>query len=182
MKTALTGEAQVSVTLLMNPAVKRAIATIAIDAWEPIHYTKVVYDENTQASVSNDEVAEVPVTAFSSLKKAERATGPLVVRRIPERNPKAVQVQATLFDPHRFRAFFTTIPVTAVLFVGPEFQVRGNGDLVSFPHGTGDILDQGSERGDVVGDPEHMPKTSTFGARKSRTRSKDVLAVVKILG
>ena len=42
--------------------------------------------------------------------------GCLVVRRIPELNQKATEGQPTLFDAHRFHAFFTTSdldPVTA---------------------------------------------------------------------
>ncbi|WP_264271795.1 transposase, partial [Paeniglutamicibacter sp. ZC-3] len=48
-------------------------------------------------------------TAFTSRKKAERVPGRLVVRRIPELNPKRAAGQGTLFDAHRFHAFFTTV-------------------------------------------------------------------------
>jgi len=41
--------------------------------------------------VSAAEVAKIPFTAFSPRKKAERIPGRLVVRRIPELNPKAAQ-------------------------------------------------------------------------------------------
>lgn len=105
---ALSAGAQVSVTVRMDPAVKRAIAAIPDDAWETIHYTDAIFDETTGALVSSAEVAETRFTAFSSRKKAERIPGRLVVRRIPELNPKATQGQATLFDQHRFHAFFTT--------------------------------------------------------------------------
>ena len=72
----------------MDPAVKRAIATIAENAWTPIEYTDAVYDETAGAWISRAEVAEIPFTAFSSRKIAERVTGRLIVRRIPELNPK----------------------------------------------------------------------------------------------
>ena len=48
-------------------------------------------------------------TAFTSRKKAEQVTGRLVVRRIPELNPKASDGQPTLFETHRHHAFFTTV-------------------------------------------------------------------------
>lgn len=107
---ALAGGADVSVTVRMDPAVKRAIAAIPEGAWEAIEYTNAVYDENAETWVSAAEVAEIGFTAFSSRKKSERTAGRLVVRRIPELNPKATEGQPTLFDTHRFHAFFTTVP------------------------------------------------------------------------
>jgi len=105
---ALTGGAEVSVTVRMDPAVKRAIARIPESAWETIEYTDAVFDETTNTWVSRAEVAETGFTAFSSRKKAEQITGRLVVRRIPELNRKASDGQPALFDTHRHHAFFTT--------------------------------------------------------------------------
>ena len=51
---------------------------------------------------------QVPFTAFTGRKKGEQIPGRLVVRRIPELNPKETEGQPTLFDTHRFHAFFTT--------------------------------------------------------------------------
>jgi hypothetical protein len=99
--------AAVSVTARMDPAIKRAIATIPDDAWEAIEYTDAIYDQDTKRWISTAEVAEVPFTAFTSRKKAEHIDGRLVVRRIPELNQKNFD-QPTLFDTHRFHAFFTT--------------------------------------------------------------------------
>ncbi|MBM7849379.1 IS1380 family transposase [Arthrobacter roseus] len=110
VSAAVAGGADVSVTVRMDPAVKRAITAIEETAWAPIQYTNAVFDEATSAWVSAAEVAEVEFTAFSSRKKAERITGRLVVRRIPELNPKATDGQPTLFDTHRYHAFFTTVP------------------------------------------------------------------------
>lgn len=62
---------------------------------------------NVTRSRSKAEVAEVPFTAFRSRKKAEQITGRLVVRRIPDLNPKQLE-QPTLFDTYRHHAFFTT--------------------------------------------------------------------------
>ncbi len=106
---AVGGGAEVSVTVRMDPAVKRAIAGIPATAWTTINYTDAVFDETTNTWVSRAEVAEVRFTAFSSRKKAEQITGRLVVRRIPELNPKASHGQPTLFDTHRHHAFFTTV-------------------------------------------------------------------------
>ncbi len=100
---------EVSVTVRMDPAVKRAIATIPETAWTTIEYTDAVSDENTNTWVSRAEVAEVPFTAFSSRKTTEQITGRLIVRRIPELNPKAGDGQSTLFTTHRHHAFFTTV-------------------------------------------------------------------------
>ena len=108
ISTAHHAGARVSITARMDPAVKRAIGVIADDAWETINYTNAILDETTGKWVSVAEVAEVPFTAFSSRKKAERIQGRLIVRRIPELNPKEAVGQPTLFDTHRFHAFFTT--------------------------------------------------------------------------
>lgn len=99
--------ADVSITARQDPAVKRAIGTIADDAWMKIQYTDAIYDPDTDTWTSDAEVAEVPFTAFSSKPKKDRVEGRLVVRRIPELNKKKLS-QPTLFDTHRFHAFFTT--------------------------------------------------------------------------
>ena len=108
--TVLKAGANVSITARMDPAVKRAIATIAEQAWRPIKYTDAIYDQSAGVWISRAEVAEIPFTAFTSKKKTDQVPGRLVVRRIPELNPKKAQGQATLFDTWRFHAFFTTTP------------------------------------------------------------------------
>ena len=100
--------AQVSVTVRMNPSIKRAIEEIPDTAWTAIEYPGSARDEETGQLISRAEVAEVPYTAFASQKKTA-ITGRLVVRRIPELSPKALREQPTLFDTWRFHAFFTTI-------------------------------------------------------------------------
>lgn len=114
VSAAITAGATVSVTARMDPAVKRAIATIPDDAWEAIDYTDALFDDTSGRWISNAEVAEVPFTAFASRKKYEQVIGRLVVRRIPELNMKAGDGQATLFDTHRFHAFFTTSDLDTV--------------------------------------------------------------------
>jgi hypothetical protein len=100
--------AQVSITVGMDPAVKRAIAAIGEEAWTTIKYTDAIYDETTGSWISKAQVAEIPFTAFVSKKKADQVSGRLIVRRIPELNPKTSEGQQTLFDTWRFHAFFTT--------------------------------------------------------------------------
>src|SRR3954454_23410013 len=99
--------AQVSITVRMDPAVKRAIAAVAEDAWTTIKYTDAIYDETTGTWVSTAQVAEIPFTAFTSKRKTDQVPGRLIVRRIPDLNPKTSQGQQTLFDTWRFHAFFT---------------------------------------------------------------------------
>ncbi|NYJ20955.1 hypothetical protein HNR05_002746 [Leifsonia psychrotolerans] len=105
--------AKVSITARMDPAVKKTIGTIGEGAWTSIEYTDAIRDEQTGTWVSSAEVAEVPFIAFGSKKKADRIEGRLVVRRIPELNKKDLS-QPTLFDTHRFHAFFTTSTLDTV--------------------------------------------------------------------
>ena len=107
---ALAGGAAVSVTVRMDPRVKKAIAAIDDDAWTTIEYTDAVFEETTGRWISRAEVAEVPFTAFAAQKKSDRVPGRLVVRRIPDFNAAKHRAagQGTLFDVWRFHAFFTT--------------------------------------------------------------------------
>src|SRR4051812_3102166 len=100
--------AEMSITVRMDAAVKRAIAGIAENAWTTIKYTDAIFDETTGTWISTAQVAEVPFTAFTSKKKSEQVGGRLIVRRIPELNPQQSTGQETLFDTWRFHAFFTT--------------------------------------------------------------------------
>jgi hypothetical protein len=104
----LTAGADVSITVRIDPAVKRAITTIGEDAWTTIKYTDAIYDETTSTWVSKAQIAEIPYTAFTSKRKTDQVPGRLIVRRIPDLNPKKSQGQDTLFDTWRFHAFFTT--------------------------------------------------------------------------
>jgi hypothetical protein len=111
---AVRAEAQVSVTVRMDPKVKAAIATIGGDAWTPIEYTDAVFDDQSGQWISRAEVAEVPFTAFSSRKLDEQVAGRLVVRRIPDFNAPANPDQASLFQLWRFHTFFTTSELDTV--------------------------------------------------------------------
>ena len=81
--------ADVSVTVRLDPKVKATIAAIDEDAWETIEYTDAVFDENTGRWISRAEVAVISFSAFSAQKKADQVPGRLVVRRIPDVNPRA---------------------------------------------------------------------------------------------
>ena len=105
---AVRAGAQVSVTVPLTSNIRAAIATIDEDAWTPIEYTDAIRDEATGAWISRAEVAEIPFTAFTAQAKAHHVPGRLVVRRIPDLNPKGGQGQDPLFDTWRFHAFFTT--------------------------------------------------------------------------
>ena len=96
---------KVSITARMDPPAKRAIATIPDDAWTTIDYTDAIRDDATGRWISS---ADVAFTAFSSGRISERIEGRLIVSRIPELNPFEGAGQPTLFDTHRFHAFFTT--------------------------------------------------------------------------
>jgi hypothetical protein len=113
INAALNVGADVSVTARQDPAVKRAIGTIPDSAWQKIKYTNAIFDPDTGTWVSNAEVAEVPFTAFTSRARKDHVHGRLVVRRIPELN-KTKLSQPTLFDTHRFHAFFTTTALDTV--------------------------------------------------------------------
>lgn len=123
---AVRAGAEVSVTVRLDPKVKATIAAIGDHAWTPIEYTDAVFDEQTQTWVSRAEVAEAEFTAFSSRPKTEQVTGRLVVRRIPDLNPRSTHGQATLFDTWRFHAFFTTTSPEVADTVAADKTHRGH--------------------------------------------------------
>ena len=104
---AIRAGADVSVTVRLNPKVKRTIGAIADDAWTAIEYPDAVFDEQAQRWVSRAEVAEIGYTAFAG-HPADAVSGRLVVRRITDLNPRGKHGQDALFDSWRFHAFFTT--------------------------------------------------------------------------
>ncbi len=114
VSAAIRAGADVSVTVRLDQRVKATIATIDDDAWQTIQYTDAVFDETTNTWISRAEVAETDFTAFTSKKKPDQIPGRLVVRRIPDLNPKAAAGQATLFDTWRFHTFFTTSTLDTV--------------------------------------------------------------------
>jgi Transposase DDE domain group 1 len=125
---ALAGEAAVSVTVRMDTAVRKAIATIGDEAWTTIEYTDAVFDQPSQRWISRAEVAEIGFTAFAAQTKADHVPGRLVVRRIPDLNAEKHKAagQDTLFDTWRFHAFFTTTDPTVLDTVASDKTHRGH--------------------------------------------------------
>ena len=139
---AVRAGADVSVTVRMDPKVKAAITTIGDDAWVSIEYTDAVFDEATGRWISRAEVAEIDFTAFAGQRKADRVPGRLVVRRIPDLNPRSTDGQETLFDTWRFHAFFTTTDPDVLDTVAADKTHRGHAiieqvhaDLKNSAHG-----------------------------------------------
>jgi hypothetical protein len=106
--------ARFSVTVRMDPKVRRAIAVIPDQAWTAIKYPNAIYDEKTGEWISDAEIAKVPYTAFAS-KRAHRTDGELIVRRVRRLNPNSTpQGQGELFATYRYHAVFTDSPFTLV--------------------------------------------------------------------
>jgi len=103
-----------SVTAKMDPAVKRAIATIGGSAWTPIKYPRAIWDGQLRAWVSDAEIAEVEYTAFAS-KKGQAVTARLIVRRVRDQNRKAAEGQDELFPAWRWHPVFTDSPFQLVI-------------------------------------------------------------------
>ena len=109
-------KADVSITVRQTTHIKAAISTIARRCLDDDQVPEAVFDEPSGRWISRAEVAEIGFTAFTSRKNSEQVPGRLVVRRIPDLNPKAVAGQPTLFDTWRFHAFFTTSTLDTVTF------------------------------------------------------------------
>jgi hypothetical protein len=102
--------ARFSVTVRMDPSVRRAIASIDQGAWVAIQYPNAIFDQDAGVWISDAEIAEVPYTAFAS-RRAHRAEGRLMVRRVKHANPPATaQGQGELFATYRYHAVFTDSP------------------------------------------------------------------------
>jgi hypothetical protein len=107
---AVRAGAQVSITVRLDARVKAAIADIPAEAWTPIAYREAVFDRAAGRWVSRAEVSEVPFV-MTPRSAGHRLPGRLVVRRIPDLNPRH---QDGLFEVWRFHAFFTTSTLDAV--------------------------------------------------------------------
>ena len=60
------GGARFSVTVRMDPKIRRAIAAIDDQAWTGIRYPQAIWDDEEQRWISDAEVAEITYTAFAS--------------------------------------------------------------------------------------------------------------------
>jgi len=111
---AVKAGAHVSVTVRMDPVVKRTIAAISDDDWTTIRYPQAIYDRDhrnvdLQGAGRRDRLHRV------LLQEARRA-GPRASGRAahPDLNARAGHGQATLFETWRFHAFFTTTDLDTV--------------------------------------------------------------------
>jgi hypothetical protein len=99
--------ARFSFAIARNPAVDAAVATIADEAYTPVHYPGAVVDPDTGQLISDAEVSEVDYTAFTGTR--HEITGRLVVRRVLDAN-----TQDPLFPVWRYHPFFTNNPEPAL--------------------------------------------------------------------
>jgi hypothetical protein len=89
-----------SFSIIRNPAVDAAIATIGEQQYTPVRYPGAVIDPDTGQLISDAQVAEVEYTAFADSR--HRITGRLIVRRVLDANS-----QDPLFPVWRYHPFFT---------------------------------------------------------------------------
>lgn len=107
--------ARFSITARMNASVKKAVATIAEDAWTAIRYPKAIWDEDDQCWISDAEIAEIEYTAFTSKPKKQQVTARLIVRRVKRLNPDGhLQGQGELFTLYRYHCAFTDSPLSLI--------------------------------------------------------------------
>ncbi|MGH3448831.1 MAG: IS1380 family transposase [Nocardioidaceae bacterium] len=99
VRACLRAGVQFSLVLTKNPTVTRAIASIAEDAWTPVHYPGASLDPDTGELISDAEVAETTFTAFTS---RQPVTARLVVRRVRDQTKLD-----ELFPVWRYHPFFT---------------------------------------------------------------------------
>ena len=103
--------ARFSVTARLTPSVSKAITSIDEQAWVPIRYPNAIYDEEQQRWISDAEVAETVLTAFTGRRKIEHVTARLIVRRVRRLNPAHVPAgQTEAFAVYRYHAVFTDSP------------------------------------------------------------------------
>ena len=102
--------ARFSVTVRMDPQLRRPITSIDEGVWVVIRYPNPIFDDHTGEGISDAEIAEVPYTAFAA-SPAHRTDGRLIVRRVKRLNPKtATQGQGELFATYRYHAVFPDSP------------------------------------------------------------------------
>ncbi|MFJ1550944.1 IS1380 family transposase [Streptomyces sp. NPDC088246] len=104
--------AHFSITMGMNPSIKRAVAAIPDTTWQQITYPTAVPDPETGELISDAEVAEIPAyTAFTGRKKSEQVTARLIVRRVRDlAKPPTIDEQGELFPIWRYHPFITDNP------------------------------------------------------------------------
>jgi hypothetical protein len=137
--------ARFSVTARLTPTVVKAITSIDEQAWTPIRYPHAIYDEDEQRWISDAEVAETTLTAFTGRRRRDHITARLIVRRVRRLNPKTVPAgQTEAFAVYRYHAIFTdsTEPMLAAeathrdhAIVEQVIAELKNGPLAHLPSG-----------------------------------------------
>ncbi|MHB1596210.1 MAG: transposase [Streptosporangiaceae bacterium] len=94
-----------SFTVKMDPAVKRAIASVSDDQWTGIKYPQAVWDEEENRWISDAQIAEAGYTAFASDKAhphrpPDRPPGPPPEPQGRARAGRAIRVVAPPRVPH----------------------------------------------------------------------------------
>jgi hypothetical protein len=100
--------ARFSITARLTPSVVRAITSIDERSWVAIRYPHAIYDEDEQRWISDAEVAETVLTAFTGRRRRDHITARLIVRRVRRLNPTTVpKGQTEAFAVYRYHAVFT---------------------------------------------------------------------------
>jgi hypothetical protein len=137
--------ARFSITARLTPSVVKAITGIDEQAWTPIRYPNAIFDEDEQRWISDAEVAETVLTAFTGRRKRDHITARLIVRRVRRLNPTTVPAaQTEAFAVYRYHAVFTdnTEPMLAAdathrdhAIVEQVIAELKNGPLAHLPSG-----------------------------------------------
>jgi len=103
-----------SVTIRMDPSVRKAMTSIPDTSWTTIKYPNAIWEPEDQRWISEAEVAEIGFTAFTSHPKKRQVPCRLVVRRVQRLNPAAKQGQDELFAMWRHHGFVTNSTLSAI--------------------------------------------------------------------
>lgn len=114
IRAAIRAKARFLVTARMNPQVVSAITAAPDDAWTAIEYPHALWEEEAGRWVFKAEVAEAPLTAFTSRRKVEQVHCRLVIRRVTRLSPKAGSGQGELVDTCRHHGFVTSSTLSTV--------------------------------------------------------------------
>jgi hypothetical protein len=140
------GGARFSVTMRMDPKVRRHIGTIAEDAWTPVRYPNAIWDEDEKAWISDAEVAETGYTAFTSAR-AHTVTARMIVRRVKRLSPQQAQQPLPGMPDevtYRYHPVFTDSPYAMLqaeachrdhAIIEPVFSDLADGPLAHMPSG-----------------------------------------------
>jgi hypothetical protein len=138
VRACINAGVEFSFVLIKNRLVQRAIDSIPDTAWTPVRHPGAVRDHDTGGWISDAEVAETVITAFSST--ARPVTARLIVRRIND-----ARYRDTLFPVWRYHPLFTnsTLPTTtadvvhrAHAIIETVFSDPIDGPLAHMPSGS----------------------------------------------